>query len=164
MKKLVCSSAGAFRCAPLLLGTVLMAGLCAGQQSGSSSPKRADGVMTFPNVRVVSVPKSGVSKWKPQDRQFAAIDPATGQLRPIEQDEVAALSQQVGQASARRIAPRQPIYYGKGMVSLVLEPNELNYATVELQPDGSIKFSCDQGTKSAGAEQKAKSQEVRHEK
>lgn len=147
MKRFFRSGAGVLRCTPIFVSAVLTIGLCHGQQGPAQDSKGGNGAMTFPNVRVVSAPKPTSSNLKPQNGQYAAIDPATGRLRPIEQDEVAALSQQQGFAAAARVAPRQPVYYGKGMVSLVLQPNELNYASAEIQPDGSIEFACTQGLK-----------------
>lgn len=77
-----------------------------------------------------------------------AVDPETGDIRPLTNREAAQLAREM----RRRFRHRdigEPTLRSDGAMSLVVVPNVLSYSTARVQPDGSVALDCAGSTEDA---------------
>lgn len=77
-----------------------------------------------------------------------AIDPETGDLRPLTKQEAARLAREM----RRRFAPRdigEPTLRPDGAMSAVVVPNVLRFSVAKIQDDGTVALDCTEGNEDA---------------
>jgi hypothetical protein len=77
-----------------------------------------------------------------------AIDPKTGDLRPLTPAE----SKKLADEMRRRFKPRDlqsPTLRPDGAMSAVVAPNVLRFSVARIRPDGSVTTSCVEGSRKA---------------
>jgi hypothetical protein len=70
-----------------------------------------------------------------------AVDPKTGELRPLTKQEAAKLATEM----RRRFKPRDigaPARHPDGSMSAIVAPNVLRFSTARIAEDGSVKVDC----------------------
>jgi hypothetical protein len=84
----------------------------------------------------------------------AYIDPATGQLRPAEQEEMQAAPPQAPPALLRSttLAEPQTFRHPSGAIGVILGPEHMVFSVATIGKDGKIEYECVQGE--AAAEKK----------
>lgn len=119
----------------------------------------SNGLMTFPHVRVVSVPppaaNSLVGQMPTSQGSFKAfIDPATGQLvqptagaaaeldAAIQRQQQTLTGEQVVQKPVKITGP-------KGAIGIRLDPSQMNYVVARKNTDGALGVACVPGAQTA---------------
>lgn len=128
--------------------------------AGDAAPA-ANGVMTFPNVKVESAPMtqaaSSTPRAKPGKAGFTAfIDPATGKLTSPTPEQAAELARAAAAAKPSAanaqnrlssVAPQaQPIYPAQGGVGMALDDLQMSYAVARKDGQGKVATDCIPGT------------------
>jgi hypothetical protein len=142
------------------LATVAVAGLAtaamAAQAADPTPVPVQNGLMTFPNVRVVSVPPSAATPVVAKTPGFqggfkAFIDPATGELVQPTAEEAAALEAAAPATAALTLAPAQPatITGLYGAAGVVLDDSQMSYFVARRNSDGALGMACVPGEQSA---------------
>jgi hypothetical protein len=108
-----------------------------------------NGLMTFPNVRVVAVPPPAATPSAVRTPPFlggfkAFIDPATGELVEPTAEEAAALEAAGQTQAALRQAAAQPatITGLYGAVGIVLGESQMSYFVARRNSDGALGMAC----------------------
>ncbi len=114
----------------------------------------ADGLLHFPNVRVVNAPSTSETAGSTQAGFRLYKDVGTGELRAPTAEEMQAVA-------AERTAPRTNMrksYARNGATRVVLDDSFLEYSVIVRQPDGSLAEVCVTGADQATAVGAAASQ------
>ena len=74
--------------------------------------------------------------------QKAAIDPATGRLRPLTPDEARALIDSVARSVSQADDGLTLLYHPNGAISIDLEDRFESTSLVRMEPDGSLTVQC----------------------
>jgi hypothetical protein len=122
-----------------------------------------NGLMTFPNVRVVSAPvpaAKAAAAPQAQGAMRAYIDPATGQLTQPTAEQAAALDAQASAPTARQSrvqseAVTTTIYPAQGGVGMMLDESQMTYYVARRSADGTLMTVCLPDAKAARSALKA---------
>jgi hypothetical protein len=141
---------------PLYLATLvaLLGAGAAGAADRASPASSKDGLMTFPNVRVVNAPQLATAPvpQAPQAGLRAYIDPETGQLRQPTQEELLAESQAGQLAKSLR---QQSVQQGtefvtpSGAIGMYLDDSFMSYSVVQKTESGALAEFCVVGPEQA---------------
>ncbi len=97
-------------------------------------PARAQTAAT--NVSTAQADQAGDSGQK------AAIDPATGRLRPLTPEEARALIDSVARSVSQADTGLTLVYHPNGAISIDLEDRFESTSLVRMEPDGSLTVQC----------------------
>jgi len=133
-----------------MVGIAGMAAAAIAAQATDSTPAQ-NGLMTFPNVRVVNAPQLANSP-APQTGLKAYIDPETGQFRGPTQEELLAESQ-AAQPSARlaeqRLVQEAQFVTPSGAIGVSLGESSMIYSVVQKTEGGALAEFCVVGPEQA---------------
>ncbi len=139
---------GARNQSPLYLAMIvaLFAASVAGAADTAPTTSNQNGVMTFPNVRVVNAPHlATTAPAAPAQRGLRAyIDPATGALRPASPEELMLESLQ-GQFAAYMLqqnAPPTEFVTQSGAIGLMLDESQMVFSVVQKREGGALNEYC----------------------
>ena len=128
----------------------------AGSSALAADVKAVDGILQFPNVRVINAPQAVQSVAAPQGGMRAYKDSATGELRGPTTEEMqaaAASSSNLRRASTADASAGSgdgPSFAAAGGgVGVVLDDSSLQYAVMVRQADGSLEEICVTGRDAA---------------
>ena len=149
---------------PLYLATIvafLGAGAAAGADTATTVSSK-DGLLTFPNVRVVNAPQLATTP-APQAGFKAYIDPVTGQLREPTQEDVLAESQaaQAAQALRRPTVPQETDFVTpSGAIGRTLDESTMVFSVVKKTDSGELAEFCVVGPEQAAKVMNLKAPEL----
>ena len=116
-----------------------------------------DGILQFPNVRVLNAPQAAQAPAAaPQGGMRAYKDSADSELRgPTTEEMAAAAAAPAATSSARRSASRETatgsdFALPSGGVGVALDESSMQYTVVVRQDDGTLKEICVTGPEAAG--------------
>lgn len=133
-------------------------------QAADPAAANANGVMTFPNVEVVTAPPSSVSAEAPQAPQSAEgfkafINPTTKQLVQPTKRAAAALDAAANrtqsktspiQAATTQALQQSPAFAGAhGGIGMTLDSSHMSYAVAHRTPEGKLDTDCIPGQEAA---------------
>jgi hypothetical protein len=141
------------------LATIAVAGVAAGAMAAHAADPTPvpvqNGLMAFPNVRVVSMPPSAAipdaAKTPGSQGGFKAfIDPATGELVQPTAEAAAALDA-AAPTAALTLAPARPatvtgLY---GAAGVVLDESQMSFFVARRNSDGALGMACVPGEQTA---------------